>query len=157
MYNNAPENYICPICLGIEGVESEHTMLMKEDLIFRDELTSVYLNSFFINGNEGHVIVVPNKHIENIYDMEPGYAYAIADTAQKMSIVMKKAYECDGVTLRQNNEPAGGQHAFHFHLHIFPRYEGDKYNTEGGNKRATTLEERLPYIKKLQASWNNKK
>ena len=62
MYNHAPENYHCPICLGIEGVENEHTMLMKEDLIFRDELTSVYLNSFFINGNEGHVIVVPNKH-----------------------------------------------------------------------------------------------
>lgn len=150
MYNHAPKNYHCPICLGIEGVENEHTMLMKEDLIFRDELTSVYLNSFFINGNEGHVIVVPNKHFENIYDMEPEHAHAIADTAQKMSIVMKKAYCCDGITLRQNNEPAGGQHAFHFHLHVFPRYEGDVYNTEGGNKRATTIDERQPFIKKLK-------
>lgn len=152
MYNHAPENYHCPICLGIDGVENEHTMLMKEDLIFRDALTSVYLNSFFINGNEGHVIVVPNKHIENIYDMEPEYTHAIADTAQKMSTVMKKAYGCDGITLRQNNEPAGGQHAFHFHLHIFPRYEGDTYNTEGGNKRVTTLEERQPFIKKLKVA-----
>jgi histidine triad (HIT) family protein len=150
MYNHAASNYICPICLGLEGIESEDTMLKKEDLIYRDELTSVFINSFFVKGNEGHVIVVPNKHIENVYDIDPKYAHAVTDSAQKMSIAIKKAYECDGITLRQNNEPAGGQHAFHFHLHVLPRYQGDTYNTEGGNKITTTLEERRPYIAKIK-------
>lgn len=76
------------------------------------------------------------------------------DTAQKMALAVKKAYNCDGITLRQNNEPAGDQHAFHYHLHIFPRYNGDRFNQEMGNKRATTPEERKKYIKKIEAALN---
>lgn len=67
-----------------------------------------------------------------------------------MALVVRKAYDCEGITLRQNNEPAADQHAFHFHLHVFPRYNDDKFNTEGSNKRATTLEERQEYIKKIK-------
>jgi histidine triad (HIT) family protein len=150
MYNHAPKEYICPICIGIQGVENADTMLKQADLVYKDDLTSVFMNSFFIDGNEGHLIVVPNKHFENLYDLESEYAHTIMDTVQKMAVVVRTAYNCDGITLRQNNEPAGDQHAFHFHLHIFPRYEGDKFNTEGTNKRATTLEERQKYINKIK-------
>lgn len=151
MKNNAPEGYKCPICLGVEGTENDDTMLKQADLVYKDDLTSVFINSFFINGNEGHLIVVPNKHFENLYELEPEYAHAIMDTTQKIAIAVKEAYKCDGITLRQNNEPAGDQHAFHFHLHIFPRYEGDKYNIVGGDKRASTPEERQQYIEKIKA------
>ena len=32
---------------------------------------------------------------------------------------------CDGYNIVQNNEEAGGQTVFHFHMHLIPRYEGD--------------------------------
>lgn len=150
MHNYVKEDYICPICLGIKGIENDDTMLKKPDLIYRDDLTSVFMNSFFITGNEGHLIVVPNEHFENIYDMPVEYANAIMATTKKMSILVKEAYPCDGITLRQNNGPAAGQHAFHFHLHIHPRYDNDTFNQEIANKRATTLEERQKYIDKLK-------
>lgn len=153
MYNHAPQDYKCPICLGVQGIESEDTMLKQADLIYKDNLTSVFMSSFFIRGSEGNLIVVPNKHFENIYDLEPEYAHAIIDTAQKMSVVLKKAYNCDGTTLRQNNEPAGDQHAFHFHLHIFPRYANDRFNVESQNKRLATLKERQEYINKIKAQF----
>ncbi len=151
MYNHAPKEYKCPICLGIQGIEDDNTMIKQTDLVYKDDLTSVFINSFFIEGNEGHLIVVPNKHFENLYDLEPDYAHAIIDTAQKMAILLKKAYKCDGITLRQNNEPAGEQHAFHFHLHVFPRYQRDKFNKESVNKRSTTPEERQEYLNKIKA------
>ena len=154
MKSNAPDGYKCPICLGVEGVENSDTMLCQADLVYKDKYTSVFINSFFIEGNEGHLIVVPNKHFETLYELNSEYAHAIIDTAQKMAIAVKKAYRCDGITLRQNNEPAGDQHAFHFHLHIFPRFDGDKYNAVGGIKRATTLEERQPYIDKIKAQFS---
>lgn len=150
MYHHAPESYKCPICLGVEGIENSDTMLRKSDLIYRDKNTTVFINSFFINGNEGHLIVAPNKHFENIYDLDPETSHAVIDTAQKMAVVVRKAYSCDGITLMQNNEPASDQHAFHFHLHIFPRYDGDRFMMESVNKRATTPEERKPYIDKLK-------
>jgi len=40
---------------------------------------------------------------------------------------MKVAYQCDGIMLRQSNEPAGDQKIWHYHLHIIPRYVGDEF------------------------------
>lgn len=151
MKSHAPENYICPICVGNSGVENEQTLLKQADLVFRDDLVSVWINSFWIKGNEGHLIVVPNHHYETIYDLPEVEGHRIFDVAKRMCTVMKKAYACDGITLRQNNEPAGDQHAFHYHLHIFPRYEGDNFNAELAKKSfLSDEEERMRYREKLQ-------
>jgi histidine triad (HIT) family protein len=62
---------------------------------------------------------------------------------------MKRIYDCDGVSTRQHNEPAGYQDAWHYHVHVFPRYEGDYlYNTRHLPLPATA-EERAPYARRL--------
>jgi len=149
MHNHAPKSYKCPICLGVEGIESKETLLKQKDLIYKDKLVSAFINSFFIGKNAGHVIVVPNKHFENIYELPSEYSHRIADVAQKIAIAMKEAYKCDGITTRQNNEPAGDQHAFHYHFHIFPRYKNDGYNKNCAEKRLAPPEERLKYAKRM--------
>ncbi|MGY3489846.1 diadenosine tetraphosphate (Ap4A) HIT family hydrolase [Bradyrhizobium sp. USDA 4011] len=35
-----------------------------------------------------------------------------------------KAFEADGITVQQFNEPAGGQVVFHLHMHVMPRKDG---------------------------------
>jgi diadenosine tetraphosphate (Ap4A) HIT family hydrolase len=32
----------------------------------------------------------------------------------------------DGTSTRQHNEPAGNQDVWHYHEHVFPRYDGDE-------------------------------
>lgn len=150
MYNHAPQNYVCPICLGVQGVENEQTLIRASDIIYQDQTVTVFIASYWIGKNSGHVIVVPNQHIEHLYDLPDELGAAIVATARRMAIAMKKAYVCDGITLQQNNEPAGGQHAFHYHLHLFPRYEGDDIYAHLKNKRETTVEERLPYAEKMR-------
>ncbi|MCD8484729.1 HIT family protein [Candidatus Woesebacteria bacterium] len=132
---NTPKNYICPICLGNQGIESDDTLLKQADLVFRDDLVSVWINSFWIKGNEGHVIIVPNEHFENIYSAPSQVGHRLFEISKLMSIAIKEAYHCDGITLRQNNEPAGDQHALHYHMHVFPRYEGDAFNQELTKKK----------------------
>ncbi len=39
---------------------------------------------------------------------------------------VKAATGCDGVTLFQANEVAGGQTVFHFHIHVLPRFADDR-------------------------------
>ena len=64
---------------------------------------------------------------------------------------MKNAYKCDGITLRQNNEPAGDQHAMHYHLHIFPRYDGDKFNINLTKKSLlSNPKDRIDFAKELK-------
>ena len=49
----------------------------------------------------------------------------IALMAQQVALAMKRAWAPEGVSTRQHNEPAGNQHVWHYHLHVFPRFEGD--------------------------------
>lgn len=151
MYNHAPEGYKCPICLGVRGIENEDTLLKQADLIYTDNLVSVYINSFWIDTAKGHVIVVPNEHFENIFDLPNEVGYRIFEVTKKIALAMKESYGCDGITLRQNNEPASDQHAFHYHQHIFPRYEGDSFNVNMTKKSIlSTPEERVEYAEKLK-------
>ena len=34
MYNHAPENYVCPFCLIVPGVENEHLYTVHTDVIY---------------------------------------------------------------------------------------------------------------------------
>jgi histidine triad (HIT) family protein len=166
MISRAPEGYECPICRGIQGFEEDKPLpkektdetkrkpvvLMKQaDFVYRDDLVSAFINSFWIPTCEGHVIVVPNEHYENIYEMPDEVGHRIFEVVKKISIAMKKAYKCDGITARQNNEPAGDQHAFHYHHHIFPRYDNDSFNINL-TKRSILSDpkDRVEYAEKLK-------
>ncbi len=152
MYNHATKNYACPLCIAAEGREGPETMVVQTDIIYKDELVTALVNSFFRPHNMGHVIVIPNKHFENIYDMDDTYLAQIAKVAKKVAIALKKAYKCDGTSIAQHNEPAGNQDAFHYHLHVFPRYVGDDlYGGLAGKERLRpTPEERMKYADKLK-------
>lgn len=155
MHNHAPENYKCPICLGVNGIENEDTLLKQADLVIKDDLVSAFINSFWIDTAKGHVIVVPNDHYENLFDIPEEVGNRIFEVSKKVALAMKESYKCDGITLRQNNEPTGDQHAFHYHQHIFPRYDGDSFNVNMTKKSILSdPSERLEYAKKLIIALN---
>lgn len=150
MYNHAPSDYICPICLGVQGIESPQTLIRQSDIVYQDEVVTAFIASYFIGNNDGHVIVVSNDHFENMFDLPDEVGEYVFAVAKKMSAAMMDAYGCGGVTTLQNNGPDAGQHAFHYHLHLFPRYAGDEIYTHMTNKRETTAEERLGFAEKIQ-------
>ena len=102
-------------------------MIMQNDIFYRDGLVMALISSKFVGNNPGHTIVVPIKHYENLYDLPEIEANQIMKIAQKVAIATKELRKCDGITIQQNNEPAGGQHAFHYHMHVFPRFTDDKF------------------------------
>lgn len=152
--SRAPKDYICPICLGVQGIENEHTVMKQTDVIYKDDLVTAFVNSFFSgHNNDGFVIVVPNEHFENLYNLPAEYGHRIFEVAQKVAIAMKHTYGCDGITTRQNNEPEGDQHAFHFHFHVWPRYKDDGYNTmKPEDKHLASPELRASYAQKMIAA-----
>jgi histidine triad (HIT) family protein len=77
MYKHAPKDYNCPICLAINGIENENTMAKQSDIVYRDELVLVYVNSKFIESNPGHIIIVPVEHFENIYELPAKFSHRI--------------------------------------------------------------------------------
>jgi histidine triad (HIT) family protein len=145
MHNHAPKNYICPICLAVDGIESEETMMKQDDIFYRDDLVMTVINSKFVESNPGHAIVVPLKHYENIYDLPDPEAERIMKVTKEVALAMKVVRKCDGVMIVQNNEPASGQHAFHYHMHIIPRFNNDRYAESKSQSRVSDPEERKPF------------
>ena len=131
MHNHAPDNYRCPICLAINGVEHEDTWIVQNDIFYRDDLVVGFISSKAIKGNDGHPLILPIQHYENIYDLPTEIGHRVSEIAKQTSFALKETRNADGVTLVQNNEPAGDQHAFHYHLHVIPRFIDDSYHTEG--------------------------
>lgn len=72
----------------------------------------------------GHCLVIPKRPARNILDIEASSLAAVTATVQKMARAVVKAFDADGVTIQQFNEPAGGQVVFHLHFHVMPRFEG---------------------------------
>jgi histidine triad (HIT) family protein len=98
--------------------------------------------------NQGHVLVIPNQHFENIYDLPVEFAFPIHKLARTVALAMKATYQCDGILIRQHNEPAGGQHLWHYHLHIIPRYKNDDFI--GSQKEPFPTTERAAYARILR-------
>ncbi len=127
MYNHAPENYVCPFCLLVQGKTNEHVHSVQSDIVYHDHAVTAFVGSHQWPNNHGNTLVVPNEHFENIYDLPIHYAQDIHRVARLLALAMKRAYSCDGVSTRQHNEPGGYQDVWHYHLHVTPRYENDQY------------------------------
>lgn len=147
MYSHAPEDYDCPFCRLTNGqVTSGST---QADVIWHDGDVTAFVPTGWWPNNVGHVLIIPNRHYENIYTLPPELGTPIARIAQRLAIAFKELYECDGVSTRQHNEPHGNQDVWHYHLHVFPRYEGDDLYLS--RRRNATAAERRPFSEKLRA------
>ncbi|RWX75615.1 HIT family protein [Neorhizobium lilium] len=80
----------------------------------------------------GHVLVVPKAPSRNLLDADPTVLSKLMPVVQKLARAAKDAFEADGITIIQLNEPAAGQTVFHLHFHIIPRHEGQPLKAHSG-------------------------
>lgn len=148
MYNHEPKDYKCPLCIVANGGETDHNK--RNDVVYEDQTVIGFISPQWWINNPGNVMVIPKQHVENIYDIDNELLADVQIAAKKIAAAMKETYDCDGISLRQHNEPGGGQYVWHFHLHVFPRWDGDELYENHKNKRLVEEDERITYAKKLQ-------
>ena len=73
--------------------------------------------------NEGHTLVVPKKHYENIFEIPDEELGNLFRIVKKVASAVLNAERADGIRIVQNNGSAARQNIFHFHVHIIPEYE----------------------------------
>lgn len=120
---HAPDGWDCIFCNLASGGETELTK--RAAIVDSTEHMTAFVASHWWPGNPGHVLVIPNRHIEHLYSFPDELGAALMRMTRRVAIAMKLAYGCDGVSTRQHNEPAGYQDVWHFHQHVFPRWSGD--------------------------------
>ncbi|MEO3999775.1 HIT family protein [Mesorhizobium sp. CAU 1732] len=95
---------------------------LPAEKLYEDDATFAFMD--IMPRGDGHCLVIPKAPSRNILDVEADSLAAVAATTQKLARAVVKAFDADGVTVQQFNEPAGGQVVFHLHVHIIPRFDG---------------------------------
>ncbi len=72
----------------------------------------------------GHTLVLPKTEARNLLDASTETLGPLMAAAQKIAQAVKAAFDADGVSVHQFNEPAAGQSVFHLHVHVIPRFDG---------------------------------
>jgi histidine triad (HIT) family protein len=98
-------------------------------IIYEDEQVAAFLSNRPVN--EGHTLVVPKKHYENIYDIPEKEAANLFTIAKRIAQAVKDATGAEGIRIVQNNGEAAGQVIFHFHVHIIPLKPHNKFSHDG--------------------------
>lgn len=148
MSRHEPPNYACPFCAVVAGCATEANA--QADVVFRDDQTTALISPKWWSAAPGHVIVVPNSHVENIYEIDDDLLASVYRTARRLACALKQALGCQGTSMRQHNEPGGGQDVWHFHVHVFPRSRGDALYERNADTRWASEAERASAAERIR-------
>jgi ATP adenylyltransferase len=120
----------CIFCCKPEATDDK-----KNLIVYRSKHCFVILNLFPYNN--GHVMVVPFKHVSSLAKLPKVVLNDLFSTVQTTESILTKVYKCEGMNIGINIGKAGGAgFEEHIHVHLVPRWNGDcNFMTTVGEKR----------------------
>jgi ATP adenylyltransferase len=109
-----------PACIFCAAVENTDEPLV----VYRGAAAFVILNKFPYNN--GHLMIVPSRHVGRLADLESGEAAELMRLAQAAERVLTGVYAPHGFNMGVNlGKSAGAGIENHLHVHVVPRWNGD--------------------------------
>lgn len=108
-------------CLFCKFVRSE----IPCEKVYENEHVLAFLDIHPLN--EGHVLVIPKVHSENILDIPEERFAEVMRVVRLLAPIIKDVTGADGINIHSNHGKEAGQAVFHLHMHIIPRHAGDGY------------------------------
>ena len=107
-------NQSCIFCKIVNGDIPSHKVYEDEDFLA------------FLDANpksEGHTLVIPKEHFEDIFDLPEEVAKQLMARVKYVAEKLRSGdLNPDGIRLQQSNGKSAGQEIFHVHFHIIPSY-----------------------------------
>ena len=110
----------CPLCAAIARTPSLDEV----------DLAVAIPDAFPVS--PGHALILPRRHVADWFDLESDEQAAIVALAGRIRGRIASDRHPDGWNLGVNVGDAGGQTIGHVHLHLIPRYRGDRSDPRGG-------------------------
>lgn len=104
--------------------------------VAEDEHALAFMDLFPVA--EGHTLVIPKDHAENVFEMEELPMRAVAALARRVARAIRAEIAPDGLAVYQANGEAAGQTVWHYHQHLLPRRRGDPMSFHGRGKGEDT-------------------
>ncbi len=133
----------CIFCKIVEGEIPSYK-------VYEDEVVYAFLDITQVT--KGHVLVVPKKHVADIFEYDEELAAAVFSRIPKIAKAIEKAFpEIKGLNIVNNNKELAYQSVFHSHIHLLPRYsqEDDFSMHFGDHMKDYTPEEMVAIATKI--------
>ena len=137
----------CIFCKIIAGDIPSYT-------VYEDDVVKAFLD--ISQGTPGHTLVVPKKHVPDLFAYDEDLAAAVFARLPKIARAIKKSNPAiKGMNVVNNNGKVAYQSVFHSHIHLIPRYSNDddfkmifkdnsgKYNDEKYRKIQQAIKDQL--------------
>lgn len=112
-------NSACPFCT-----------LPPDRLIHADAHAVVIRDGFPVS--PGHTLIIPRRHVGSFFDTTSGERASLFKLLDEAKHVLAAELQPDGWNIGINDGPAAGQTVPHLHIHLIPRYAGDREDPRGG-------------------------
>ncbi|WP_112179884.1 MULTISPECIES: HIT family protein [Paraliobacillus] len=106
---------------------NQKVVLSNEYCVFL-QLEQVQLKGSLL---EGAGIIIPKEHRETAFDLTPNEWEATYNLLQEVKKYIDKKHHPEGYNLGWNCGEVGGQHIFHSHFHVLPRYKDEPLAGKG--------------------------
>ncbi|MFD6858315.1 HIT family protein [Rhodococcus sp. NPDC060086] len=94
-------------------------------LVYQDDRVVAFLDIRPLA--RGHLLVVPRAHSDRLEDLDPAYGASMFTAGQRLARALTRSdLATDGANLVVNDGRAAFQTVFHMHLHVIPRWNGDR-------------------------------
>ncbi|MBN2226024.1 MAG: HIT domain-containing protein [candidate division Zixibacteria bacterium] len=139
-YILGPKEKGCIFCNALKGRNDK-----KNLILYRGDKTFVIMNKFPYNS--GHVMVVPYRHVGQIYRLIPAEAHEMIETVQLTVEVIKSVLNPESFNIGMNmGKGSGAGVPGHQHMHIVPRWTEDtSYMPVIGKTRVVSFGHELIY------------
>ena len=89
--------------------------------VYEDDLVYAFLD--ITQTTKGHTLVIPKKHVTDIFEYDETLASYVFTRIPKIARALEKAFpDMVGLNMVNNNKEAAYQSVFHSHVHLIPRY-----------------------------------
>jgi histidine triad (HIT) family protein len=124
----------CVICKIVAGVA-------EASVVYEDDRVLAFLDIAPLT--DGHTLVVPKEHYENVFDIPPDMLAHLTTVAQEVALRIRTELRVPSVNLINSSGSEAGQDVFHFHLHVVPRRTHAEIRISPNPKRGRPSREEL--------------
>lgn len=109
----------CPFCT-----------LPADRILLADDHALVIRDGYPVS--PGHTLIIPRRHLGSWFDTDSAERGSLMRLVDQAKAQLDREFSPAGYNLGINDGAAAGQTVLHLHIHLIPRYEGDREDPRGG-------------------------
>ena len=82
--------------------------------------------------SKGHTLIIPRRHVASFFETTEEERLAMMKLLDEARTLLDREHRPDGYNIGINSGAAAGQTVMHVHMHLIPRYTGDRADPRGG-------------------------